>query len=272
MVNEAGGLLDWLRSVDATQVTVAAILLVTAWALTLGLGRIGQFFTQLFPSQRLTILRIETIIRFLVYIAAGVGTAVALLSPKPELLLTLMGSAAVAIGFALKDIVASMVAGIIIIFDKPFQVGDRVTFQGNYGDIVAIGLRSVRLLTLGHDTVTIPNSVFLTEAVASGNSGSLSMMVTATTHVAVGADIQLALELLREVVVTSRFAWLKNGVSITVDEVVGETLVPCLKLTARCYISDVRHEKAYLTDIIIRSNQAFARAGIGRFEKEACFM
>jgi small-conductance mechanosensitive channel len=270
MVNEAGSLLEWLKSVDVTQLAVAIILLLTAWASTVGLARLASFFTQLFPSQRLTILRLETIVRFFVYIGVALGTAVALLSPKPQLLLTLLGSAAVAIGFALKDIAASMVAGLIIIFDKPFQVGDRVTFQGNYGDIVAIGLRSVRLLTLGHDTLTIPNSVFLTEVVASGNSGSLSMMVTTTTHVAVGADIELAVRLLREVVVTSRFAWLKNGVSVTVDEVVGETLVPCLKLTARCYICDVRHEKAYVTDVIIRSNQAFARAGIARFEKEQC--
>jgi small-conductance mechanosensitive channel len=39
----------------------------------------------------------------------------------------------VALGFALKDLAASILAGLIIIIDRPFQVGDRVNFNGTYG-------------------------------------------------------------------------------------------------------------------------------------------
>ena len=47
------------------------------------------------------------------------------------------------VGFATKDLVASLVAGLLVMFDRPFQVGDRVWFGGEYGDVLAIGLRSV---------------------------------------------------------------------------------------------------------------------------------
>jgi len=57
-----------------------------------------------------------------------------------------MGSTdAVAMGFALKDSVASLVAGVMIILDRPFQVGDRVNFGEQYGDITAIDHRGLEL-------------------------------------------------------------------------------------------------------------------------------
>ena len=63
-----------------------------------------------------------------------------------EQTLALIGGAlAFALGFAAKDLVASLVAGFMIMADRPFQVGDRVNFGGAYGDVTAIGLRSVRI-------------------------------------------------------------------------------------------------------------------------------
>ena len=51
-----------------------------------------------------------------------------------EVLIAVGGTVAVAIGFALKDFVASIVAGLVILVDRPFQVGDRVSFDGYYGE------------------------------------------------------------------------------------------------------------------------------------------
>src|SRR4051812_22270601 len=47
---------------------------------------------------------------------------------------------------------------------QPFQVGDRVQFSGEYEDILKIGLRSVRMNTLDHNVVTIPNNKVLTDS------------------------------------------------------------------------------------------------------------
>lgn len=265
--NEVDSLLLGLKSVHLSQILVALLLGAAAWLTAVGLDRGAQMATNWMPGQRLTVFRFHTIGRFLVYLGSGLAIAAALLSSKPELLVALIGSAAVAIGFSLKDVAASLFAGLVLLFDQPFQVGDRVSFKEYYGDIVSIGLRSVRILTLGHDTVTIPNSVFLTDAVASGNSGSLSMMVTVKMHVAVNADLEKAIELMREVVVTSRYAWLKNGVSVNLAEEVGETFLPVVSLTARCYIVDYQLEKAMATDILLRTTRAWREAGIPRYEQ-----
>src|SRR5690606_15198805 len=73
------------------------------------------------------------------------------------------GGLAFSVGFAMRDLVAAFIAGITIMFDRPFQVGDRVQYGGEYGDIIKIGLRSVRMNTLDHNIVTIPNNKVLTD-------------------------------------------------------------------------------------------------------------
>lgn len=109
--------------------------------------RLGQALMQRFPSRRFLILQFATLISFTVYIGGSLVLVVGVLQPPREFLIAIGGSAAVAVGFALKDIAASIVSGLILLFDRPFQVGDRVSFDNVYGEIVSIGLRSVRLQT-----------------------------------------------------------------------------------------------------------------------------
>src|SRR5690606_31615743 len=127
--------------------------------------------------------------RFAIWLV-GIAVAVAFsVNLTKEVLLAIGGTAAVTIGFALKDLTASILAGIIIIIDRPFQVGDRVSFGGVYGEIASIGLRSVRLVTLDDNVVTIPNNKFLTDIVSSGNWGALDMMIQMDFFVGVDQDI-----------------------------------------------------------------------------------
>ncbi len=110
-----------------------------------------------FPSKRLFILQVTTILSFSFYIFGGVGLFMSTIQPSREIMVAVGGSLAVAVGFAIKDVIGSLFAGIILLFDRPFHVGDRVTFGDVYGEIKSIGLRAVRLNTLDDNLVTIPN-------------------------------------------------------------------------------------------------------------------
>ncbi len=215
------------------------------------------------PSRRFAILQFSTLVSFVLYIGGAVVLVVGVLRPPQEFLLAVGGSAAVAVGFALKDVAASLVSGIMLLFDRPFQVGDKVSFNGVYGTITAITLRSVRLQTLDDNTVTIPNARFITEIVSSGNMGAMDMMVTADFHLALDADIDRARDIVRQVIVTSRFAYLKKPVTFAVEEVaVAERLA--IRLRAKAYVLDVDHEKAFKSDITSRASKRLLAAGIPR--------
>lgn len=219
------------------------------------------------PSRRFLILQIATLFTFVWYFVGTYWLIAGIIQPPKEMLLALGGSAAVATGIALKDVVASIIAGVILLFDRPFQVGDRVSFNDTYGEIVSIGLRSVRLITLDDSLVTIPNSRFITEVVSSGNSGALDMMVVCDFHVALDADIDLAQNLIHEVVMTSRFAYLKKPVSFVLNEVVVAQRL-AIQVRVKAYVLDVHYEKAFQTDIVKRVTRLFMENKIARPRKE----
>ncbi len=215
------------------------------------------------PSYRLLSLQISTVLTFAIYIFGTAAIVMGILKPTEKLILALGSSAAVAIGFSLKDLVASIVAGITLLFDRPFQVGDRVQYGDVYGEIQNIGLRTVRLTTLDDNLVTIPNSKFMSDVVSSGNAGALDMMITTDFHVSLDANLDLARKIINEVIYTSRFAFLKKPVGVVIQETeVARRLA--IKLTAKAYVLDVRYEKAFQTDIVARTTKAFSAQGIKR--------
>ena len=242
------------------------LLLLSLALLVLLVKAIKHFSASLyrkFPSRRLIISQIVTSLNFFLYIVGGTLLVYGILKPPTELLIAIGGSAAVALGLSLKDLVASVIAGFILLFDRPFQVGDRVSFGDVYGEIRSIGLRAVRLATLDDNEVTIPNSRFMNDVVSSGNSGALDMMIITDFHVAMDSDVELARNLLYEVAVTSRYAYLRKPVSIVLSEVeVAHQLA--MRLSVKAYVLDVRFEKAFQTDIYMRGMRVFKSHGIER--------
>lgn len=260
---------------DISQV-LDAIKLFEIWRIALLLGGIGLLVliagalnrlasrvSERFPSHRLLFLQIVTTLNFCIYIFGGALLIYISLSPARELLIALGGGAAVAIGLSLKDLIASLVAGLTLLFDRPFLVGDRVQFGDVYGEIKSIGLRSVKLVTLDDNLVTIPNARFISDVVSSGNAGALDMMIVIPFHVAVDADIETAQRLIYETVVTSRFVYLAKQVKVAASEVViGYNLA--LQLTAKAYVLDVQYEKDFQTDVVTRVARVFLEHNIKR--------
>ncbi len=227
------------------------------------ISRLAGGLSRKMPSRRVLISQVVTSLTFLIYIFGGTFLFYAVLRPPRELLLAGVGSAAVALGFAMKDLVGSVAGGLILLFDRPFQVGDRVTFGDVYGEVQSIGLRAVRLVTLDDSVVTIPNNRFFTDVVTSGNAGQLDMMVTMDFHIALDSDIGRARDLLHETIVTSRYVYLKKPVSVVIEEVqVAQRIA--IRLKAKAYVLDVRFEKAFETDVTVHATEAFAKHGIKR--------
>ena len=104
---------------------VIGILIITL--ASKALYRVANKVHERFPSYRLFALQVATILSFSIYILGSTALVYVVVHPPKSLLLALGGSAAVAIGFALKDVVASVISGLILLFDRPFQVGDRVS-------------------------------------------------------------------------------------------------------------------------------------------------
>lgn len=83
-----------------------------------------------------------------------------------------LGIAGLALGFAAKDSLENFIAGVTILLDRPFSVGDWVTVAAHYGKVEHITLRSTRIRTPNNQTVVFPSVQMVTQAVVNHTSGA----------------------------------------------------------------------------------------------------
>ena len=100
-------------------------------------------------------------------IVLGAMLAVTIVAPsvKPADILGGLGIGSVAIGFAFKDILQNMLAGILILLRQPFEVGDQIVSGGHEGTVEKIETRATFIKTYDGQRVVIPNSDIYTNAV-----------------------------------------------------------------------------------------------------------
>lgn len=77
----------------------------------------------------------------------------------------LAGAIGVGIGFGLQNITNNFISGLIILFERPIKIGDRIEVNGVNGDVVKISARSTMVVTNDNITIIVPNSQFIDSAV-----------------------------------------------------------------------------------------------------------
>jgi small-conductance mechanosensitive channel len=117
---------------------------------------------------------------------------------NPTSWLASAGVAGIAIGFAAKDTLANLFAGIFILADTPFKIGDYVILEnGLRGKIIDIGIRSSRMLTRDDVEVTVPNAVIANAQLVNETGGPYQKMrIRVKVDVAYGSDVDQVREVL----------------------------------------------------------------------------
>ena len=108
----------------------------------------------------------------------------------------LAGAVGVGIGFGLQNIVSNIVSGIIILFERPVQIGDKVRIGTNDGEIRSIGLRATVVRTWEGAEVIVPNSRLVLDEVTNWTLSDQTRRVDILVGVAYGSDTDKVTELL----------------------------------------------------------------------------
>jgi len=110
-------------------------------------------------------MAVSTVSVIAAVIAVGLAATIAGFGVVLAAFATLAGALALAVGFAAQDLIGNFVAGIFIIQDEPFSVGDWIEWNGNEGVVREIRLRTTQLDTFDNEQVTVPNSDLANAAV-----------------------------------------------------------------------------------------------------------
>jgi small-conductance mechanosensitive channel len=111
----------------------------------------------------------------------------------------LAGAIGIGVGFGLQNIASNFISGLIILFERPIKVGDRIEVNDVDGDVVEVGARSTIVRTNDNITIIVPNSKFVTESVVNWNRASSRVRIRVPVGVAYGSDAREVERLLLEV-------------------------------------------------------------------------
>ncbi len=238
-------------------IQAVVVIIVTYWA-TLTIEKILNWFSERVALRfRLTVKQSLPFWRALLLTVAVVFLSNLFLNLSPSNLVAVTGTIAVALGFAFKDYASSVIAGLIALFERPYQVGDRVQIGDHYGEIISYGLRGIRIETADDNVISIPHNKIWTEAISNANDGSVEAQVAVDFYFDHRVQVEKVIKILYRVAYTSKYTQLKLPVLVVMDEKPWGT-----HFKLKCYPIDARDEFIYKTDLIRRAKQAFSHLNL----------
>jgi small-conductance mechanosensitive channel len=141
------------------------------------------------------------IARIVSYIVLVLGLLIGLetLGVNLSSLAVIAGALGVGIGFGLQNIVSNFVSGLILLTERPIQIGARVDVGGTMGDVIRIGARSTTIVTNDNITIIVPNSEFISGRVINWSIGDPKVRFRVPVGVSYSSDPHLVEKLLLEV-------------------------------------------------------------------------
>ncbi|UCF58011.1 MAG: mechanosensitive ion channel [Deltaproteobacteria bacterium] len=174
------------------------------------------------------------------------------------------GVAGIAIGFAAKDTLSNVIAGILLIIDRPFEVGDRIEVwsapanSATWGDVVDIGLRATKIRTTDNIVIVIPNNEIMMRDIINYTTITDEIRVRIPIGIAYDADVKKAKEIIGKISLELDWVMQKPAPKVVVKSF-GDSAV---NLEARVWIRDPRRRIDTVSHITDRVKEVFQQEGI----------
>ncbi len=114
-------------------------------------------------------------------------------------LAVIFGLLSVGIGFGLQNVTSNFISGLILLFERPIRIGDRVTIGDTEGDVTAINMRATTIRSLNNITIIVPNSEFVSSQVVNWSHGDPKIRLDVEVGVSYQSDLETVIGSLEEV-------------------------------------------------------------------------
>jgi len=230
------------------------VLFLTYFGINIGI-RILRFLAEKNTKHRLTITGLIPLFRISSWSVSIFIVIAGIISPSMATVIAFSASVAVAVGFASQDILKNIFGGIMIIFDQPFKVGDKIEIGSYYGEVIEIGLRSTRIVTPDDSVVSVPNSEVMNQSVSNANSGEPNCQVVAEFYLPIDIDTARVRKIAIEGAQVSRYIYLDKPIVVVFFQQMFEDR-SYLKMRLKAYVMDIRFEFAFksdMTELVLRA-------------------
>ena len=257
-MNEAIRHFSFLRELSWNHLALTAIVLIACRVLVLLVRRIVRSAAESAPShRRLLILRMAPLSRLLIWILGIAIIIPVLVEPTVEDFVAVVATVGLALAFAFKDYLSSLMAGVVTILENTYQPGDWIELDGIYGEVKTIGTRAVRIVTSDATEVVIPHARLWTSSVSNASSGDHSLLCVTNFYLHPDHDGAAALKALAEIAESSSYRKSETPVTVNATEIPWGT-----HYKVKAYVADSREQFAMTTDLTLRGKQRLRAIGI----------
>ncbi len=200
---------------------------------------------------------ISTLVRYAVLM---IGFSMAVLAAGFDVgrLTLMLGALGVGVGIGLQDIVNNVVSGLILLFERPVQVGDTLELGSVQGEVRRIGIRSSTLRTFDGSEVVIPNSKLVSESFVNWTLSDRQRRIEIPVGVAYGSDPERVIALL-DAVVRARPEFLTEPPPVVLFDRLGES---SLDFLVRVWAPDFDTSRTLRGQLLLDIHRALREAGI----------
>ena len=251
---KAAQLINNLQDISLTKI---GLIIAGTWLAIFVVRKVLPYLAERGPSQlRLYLLGAVPIIRLALLTVAILWVVPIIFNITLQNFLLIAGAASVALGFAFKDYVSSIIAGIVAIIERPYRPGDWVEVDGDYGEVRTVGMRAIQLLTPSANIVTVPHEKLWQNNISNANDGAHTLMCVAPFYLRPDHDAARVRAALRDVALTSAYLHYDETVQVVLKETPWGT-----HYQLKAYPFDMRDQFNFISDLTIRGKQAIAEAG-----------
>lgn len=251
-------LTESFRSLTAANIIQVGLIVAGAW-LTIALTqRYLPWLANRAPSRyRLFLLALVPVLRLLTIAVALALLIPRLIDPTIENLFALLGAAGLALGFAFKDYVSSLIAGVVTLFEVPYRPGDWIEISGTYGEVKSISMRSVEIVTPDDTVVIIPHLKLWDNLIFNANDGGQNLLCVTDFYLHPQHDAAKVKRKLYDVALTSNFLQTEQPINVIVLDKPWGT-----HYRLKAYPIDPRQQFHFVTDLTVRGKAALIKLGI----------
>jgi MscS family membrane protein len=243
-----------LDAISFSKIFWTLVLLAIGYLIIRTIIKLLELIAERSTMYRISIKSIIPIIRIVIWSIIIFAILKGIYNPPLETLIAMGASVAIAVGLAAQDLLKNVFGGIMLLFDRPFQVGDKIETGKYYGEVLEIGLRATRIVTPDDSVVSVPNMELMNSSVSNANSGELNCQVVAEIYLPLDVDTQKVRKIAIEAAQVSRFIYLDKPIVVLFFNEIKEKR-SFLQMRIKAYVMDIRYEfqfKSDMTEIVIR--------------------
>ena len=201
-----------------------------------------------------------TYLRIFSYVFMILGAVIAFQFVGIDLssLVVIFGALSVGIGFGLQNITSNFISGLIILFERPIQVGDRVTVNDLEGDVTNIRMRSTTIRSLDNISIIVPNLDFVEKHVINWSYGDPKIRLNVKVGVSYGSDVDLVIDSMLRVAAEHPEVLKDPEPDVLLDDF-GDS---AWNMRLRCWIADPMRHPVVQSDLNIAIVRIFRKNNI----------